>query len=188
MAWLQGLSVSCLLMAGFAFPRSYRAEAGNPLWNHYRCADGKWLSVGAIEPAFYANLCRALGCERFVGNQNDDALQEEIRAAFREAFERRTRDEWIAELAPNDTCVAPVYTMSEIANDAHLRTRGVFATAHEAEHGAFEQVGAVLAGGPRDVPVHEVRDADRTDTTELLAAAGLGADEIGALRSAGAIE
>jgi crotonobetainyl-CoA:carnitine CoA-transferase CaiB-like acyl-CoA transferase len=72
--------------------------------------------------------------------------------------------------------------------DPHLRARGVFARAHDAEHGEFEQVGAVLAGGAREVPVHEVRDAEATDTAELLAGAGMGAAEIEALRSAGAIE
>src|SRR5207302_1354649 len=64
----------------------------------YECADGRWISVGAIEPQFFANLCRALGCEDLEPSQMDDARQDEIRSAFREAFRRKARDEWVAEL------------------------------------------------------------------------------------------
>ncbi len=55
----------------------------------YRCADGEWLAVGAIEPHFYANLCRALGCEQWLEHQTDDAVQDAIRADFRAAFATR---------------------------------------------------------------------------------------------------
>jgi alpha-methylacyl-CoA racemase len=74
----------------------------------YPARDGKWLAVGAIEPAFFANLCNALGLEQWIPHQQDDARQEEIRADFRKAFARRDRDEWVTELAPRSTCVAPV--------------------------------------------------------------------------------
>jgi alpha-methylacyl-CoA racemase len=115
----------------------------------YECADGKWLSVGAIEPQFFANLCRALGREELAPSQMDDARQDEIRAAFREAFSERARDEWVAELAPIDTCVAPVLSIAEVTQDAHLNARGAFVDAEHLEHGAFRQVGPVLAGGTR---------------------------------------
>src|SRR5438874_9241208 len=46
----------------------------------YQCADGMWLTVAAIEPRFWANLCRAVGLERWTEHQTDDAVQEEIRA------------------------------------------------------------------------------------------------------------
>jgi alpha-methylacyl-CoA racemase len=115
----------------------------------YECADGKWLSVGAIEPAFFANLCKALGHGELAEHQMDDERQDDIRAAFAEAFARRPRDEWVAELAPANTCVAPVLSIAEVARDAHLRARGAFVDASHPEHGTFEQVGPVLAGAPR---------------------------------------
>ena len=69
-------------------------------YDTYACADGKWLAVGAIEPAFYRNLCQALGCERWLEHQLDDAVQDQIRADFREAFlgERCLLDEGFVEL------------------------------------------------------------------------------------------
>ena len=53
MIWLQGLSVAARLMMGFAIPRMPRKYASNPLWNHYRCGDGKWICLGMLQPDRY---------------------------------------------------------------------------------------------------------------------------------------
>ncbi|MFN7951508.1 MAG: CaiB/BaiF CoA-transferase family protein [bacterium] len=154
----------------------------------YRCRDDRWISVGAIEPAFFANLCRALGCETWIPHQLDDARQDEIRAAFGAAFATRERDAWIAELAPKDTCVAPVSTIPEVASDPQFAARGAFTDAEHPKRGSFRQVSEVLAGRRAALPTHTVRSATETDTAALLAAAGLPSDRIEALRQAGAIE
>jgi alpha-methylacyl-CoA racemase len=74
----------------------------------YPTGDGGWLAVGAIEPGFWANLCRLLGLERWIDHQSDDDVQEDIRADLRAVLATRGRDEWVAMLADADTCVAPV--------------------------------------------------------------------------------
>jgi len=154
----------------------------------YEAGDGKWLSVAAIEPAFYANLCRALGCEQWLEHQHEDAAQDAIRADFAAAFRTRDRDAWVAELGPADCCVAPVYAVSELARDPHLTARGAFAEAKDAEHGTFRQTGAVLAGARRDGPVHEVAAPDHTDTDAVLREAGVSDETIASLRAAGVVE
>src|SRR5438270_9611358 len=60
----------------------------------YGCSDGKWLTVAAIEPRFWANLCRSVGLEKWVDHQTDDELQGEIRGELEAIFRMRTRDEW----------------------------------------------------------------------------------------------
>ena len=154
----------------------------------YRTRDGKWLSLAAIEPAFFANLCKALGLERWIPYQLDDARQEEIRAALRKAFAERDRDDWIAELAPADTCVAPVYSVPELVDDPHLLARKVFLEAKHPEHGGFRQVGPVLAGGRREQPAHRVRSEAETDTDALLREVGMTKQQIEELRHAGVVE
>ena len=156
-------------------------------YDTYEAADGKWLAVGAIEPHFYANLCKALDCEDWLERQLDDEVQEDIRADFRAAFSKRTRDEWVADLSPNDTCVAPVYTIAELAADTHLQARGAFCEARHPENPSFRQLAPVLAGmkqpdGPVDALV-----ASETDTDELLREAGLSAREIQDLRADGVV-
>lgn len=153
----------------------------------YRTRDDRWLAVGAIEPAFFANLCRALGLEQWIPQQRDATRQEEIRAAFREAFATRDRDDWVRELAGRDTCVAPVYSIEEVTRDPHLESRGVFVEARHAGRGTFRQLGPVLAGTDRTRRSYEVRDASATDTEELLRSAGLGSEEIAEMRSAGVV-
>jgi alpha-methylacyl-CoA racemase len=154
----------------------------------YAARDGKWLAVAAIEPAFFANLCRALGLERWVEHQMNDARQAEIRADLRTTFAGRDRDDWVRELASKDTCVAPVNSIAELVEDEGYAARSVFAAAQHAEHGEFRQVGAVLAGAPRNLPVHRVRDAGDMDTDEVLLAAGMRREEIDELRNDGIVE
>jgi alpha-methylacyl-CoA racemase len=156
-------------------------------YDTYPAGDGKWLSVGAIEPGFYANLCKALDCEKWISHQLDDAVQDEIRRDFRAAFRKKDRDEWAAELGPGDCCVAPVLSMPEIARDPHLVGRGAFSEARHPEHGVFRQVAPVLAGmNPVDGPV-AVRPSSQTDTEELLREAGLPAEEFEKLKSKGIV-
>ena len=112
----------------------------------YGCADGQWLSVAAIEPRFWANLCRLLGLEKWADHQTDDEVQDDIRADLGKVFRTRPRDEWVAELGPADTCVAPVLSVAEVVNDSQYAARGAFVDATDDEHGTFRQVGYVLAG------------------------------------------
>jgi alpha-methylacyl-CoA racemase len=80
-----------------------------PWYSVYEAADGKFVSVGAIEPWFYENLCRLLECEEYVTEQYaDGARREEIFESFRRIFKTRPRDEWVSLLMPAETCVAPV--------------------------------------------------------------------------------
>lgn len=156
-------------------------------YDTYACADGKWLAVGAIEPQFYANLCKGIGCERWLEHQNDDSVQEQVRADFAAAFASRTRDEWVTDLAGADACLSPVYEIKELVKDPQFRARGAFAGAEHPGEGSFEQVAPVLAGQTRkDGPIL-AGDATRSDTEALLLDAGLGADQIAALRERGAI-
>ena len=154
----------------------------------YRARDGGWLTVAAIEPAFFANLCKALGLEEWIPFQTDDARQDEIRSAFRAAFARRDRDEWIAELAPASTCVAPVYSIPELVEDPQFASRNAFVEAEHPERGPFRQLGPVLAGGEREQSLHRVRPSDETDSDELLRAAGMSEPEIERLRCDGVVE
>ena len=79
----------------------------------YACADGKYLSVAAIEPAFWANLCRALGLDRFIDAQTDDELQDQVRAALAAVLASTDRGRvGTAAPVPTDCCVAPVNRVS----------------------------------------------------------------------------
>ncbi len=151
----------------------------------YPCGDGEWIAVGAIEPHFYANLCRALGCEQWIAHQNDDAVQDQIRADFRATLGTKPRDEWVAILGPADTCVSEVATVPAVTTDDHFRARDLFVTAQRPGGGSFEQVGWLLAGADRDQPGPTVREPAFDDTEAVLADAGFTPAEIATLHDGG---
>jgi alpha-methylacyl-CoA racemase len=156
-------------------------------YDTYEAGDGKWLTVAAIEPRFWANLCQALGLEGWVGHQTDDAVQAQIRAELRAVLATRTRDEWISQLSAADTCVAPVLSVPEVVDDAQLVARGAFVKATHPEHGTFAQVGPTLAGMVRPTDPYAVRPTTVTDTDELLAGAGVTPARCAELRQAGVV-
>ena len=94
----------------------------------------------------------------------------------------------MAELAPKNTCVAPVYSIPELIDDPHFRARQVFARAEHPEHGSFRQVGPVLAGSERAESTHRLRSDQATDTSELLREVGMSGPEIEKLLGDGVIE
>lgn len=154
----------------------------------YAAKDGKQLTIAAIEPHFFRNLCRLLELDEFADGQYDEQRQDAMRAAFAARFLDRRRDEWVALLADRDTCVAPVLSLSEVAAHAQFRSRRAFVRAEHPEQGVFGQLGPTLAGTERDRPPHRVAPAGATDADAILAEAGHTADEIAWLRAGGHIE
>src|SRR5262245_4423592 len=103
-----------------------------PHWySTYRCADGRFISVGSLEPKFYAILLGKLGLDQdplFV-NGYDSGRWPEAKQRFGELFAQRTRDEWCALLEGTDACFAPVLDPDEAAKHPHMIARGVYAYA-----------------------------------------------------------
>jgi alpha-methylacyl-CoA racemase len=145
------------------------------------------VTVAAIEPRFWANLCELLGFPQWAGHQEDDAVQDKIREDLRATFVTRTRDEWTALLSASDTCVAPVQTVPEVVADEQFVARGDYVDAHHAAHGDFRQVGPVFAGMEQPPAPYEARDATVTDTDALLRAVGMSDAELAELHEAGAV-
>ncbi|HVC71980.1 MAG TPA: CoA transferase [Acidimicrobiales bacterium] len=186
--WLMSLAVDEHLATGSEPGPGHDVLTGRyACYDTYRAADGRWLAVAAIEAKFFANLCRALACEQWIDRQYDDDAQEELRAAMATAFAGRDRDTWVALLSGDDTCVAPVQAVSEIAHDPQFLDRAAVVEAKDTDGRIFCQVGAVLAGmSPVPTPV-VVRPPAVTDTDDLLAAAGLDPTRIAELRREGVL-
>ncbi len=130
MMWLQGLSLSMLCMAGVAFPRSFRAQAGNPLWNHYACSDGKWLALAMLQPdRYWADFARAIDRpelaedERFAEMGARAANREECIGILDEAFASAPRDEWLERLrdAPGDFIFTRVNSVADLPEDPQVQ-------------------------------------------------------------------
>ena len=97
-------------------------DGGAPFYDTYRCADGGYLAVGAIEPQFWAIVVDVLGLDD-VPDQLDEGRWPELRSRVAAVIATRDRDEWAAMFAPLDACVSPVLTMGEAMRHPHICAR-----------------------------------------------------------------
>ncbi len=115
-------------------------------YNVYACRDGKYLSVGAFEPWFWAKLCGLLGVEEFAERQHPDSeaeAREQIRK-LGEVFGTKDRDEWTELLMFEDTCVTPVLSLDEVMVDRNHRGRGAILAGSDLGEGFDDQVGMLF--------------------------------------------
>ena len=150
-----------------------------PAWT----SDGKFGSLGSLEPQFYAELIQRLGLEGDdLPNQMDRNGWGTLRDKFTALFKTKTRDEWDAVLAGSDACYAPVLTMSEATDNEHIKARNTII-----DRGGVPQP-APAPRFSRTEPTIE-RDAPwpGQHTDEALGAWGVDPDEVAKLRETGAI-
>ncbi len=159
-------------------------DTGAPFYDVYECSDGEFISLGSIEPQFYAELLRlsGLGEQADLPNQNDRTQWPAMKQRVAELMKSKTRDEWSAIMEHSDVCFAPVLSMEEAA--AHP---------HNVERGTFVQVGGMTQAAPaprfsRTSPVVQgPASHPGADTDGVLADYGYDADTIAKLRDVGAI-
>ncbi|WCE66930.1 CaiB/BaiF CoA-transferase family protein [Sulfitobacter faviae] len=100
-------------------------DGAAPFYRCYTCADGKFISVGALEPQFYAILLEKLGLPaELAESQNDRTTWEARIAEFSAIFVTRARDDWAAHFDGSDACVAPVLSFSEAPDHPQMAARG----------------------------------------------------------------
>jgi alpha-methylacyl-CoA racemase len=106
-------------------PGTNLLDGGAPFYDVYRCSDGRYVAVGALEPQFYRALLRGLGLgDRELPAQMDRAGWPVLRSLFRETFAAHPRDHWTDVFDGTDACVTPVLTAEEAAAHPHLVARG----------------------------------------------------------------
>lgn len=159
-----------------------------PCYRVYPAADG-WVAVGALEPQFWRNLCDVLERPDLV----DDAFamgerRAEVIASLEALFARRSRAEWMELFEGRDACMSPVNDIAEAFADPQLRHRGMVVEAEVPGTGRWSHVGDPigLGGGPDNI-VRRPPPGLGEHTEEVLRDCGIGADDIGRLRAAGAI-
>ncbi|MGB5112993.1 MAG: CaiB/BaiF CoA-transferase family protein [Mycobacterium sp.] len=147
-----------------------------PFYDCYRTADGQWLSVAALEPKFFVNLCTALGRPDLVSAHADESRWGELRTAFEEIFSAASLGDWLARLDEVDTAVAPVRSLPDAF--AAAQRRGVL--------DASGMVGPLPRMSAWKPTTGSVVTRPGQHTREILDEIGLSPDEIETLLAAGA--
>jgi alpha-methylacyl-CoA racemase len=110
----------------------------SPFYDVFECSDGRFITIGALEPKFYALLLEKLGLGDVDPRGQYDANQwPALKERFRALFKQRPRDEWRGLLEGTDVCFAPVLTAAEAARHPHNLARGNFVERAGAVYGAI---------------------------------------------------
>jgi crotonobetainyl-CoA:carnitine CoA-transferase CaiB-like acyl-CoA transferase len=147
---------------------------GYPCYRIYACADGKELTVGALEAPFWREICAALNRPDLAETQYDPAAVD----LWVKLFAGRSRDAWLALFAGRDTCIGPVNDLAEATLDPQLTHREMVVELEHPELGALKQVGLPIKLRERPGGLRRPAPVLGEATRERLEAVGYSEDEI----------
>ena len=171
-------------------------QGAYPYYAVYETKDGKYITIGCLEPHFWENLCRLLGREDYIPYHFDmshflykpeDKKWGEISSYLKEVFLTKTRDEWFELLIQNDIPAGKVYTLDEVFTDPQVLHRQMVIEVEHPSLGKVKQVG--IAPKLSDTPgkVRSLSPLLGEHTDEVLQELGYSQEEIETLRQEGAI-
>jgi crotonobetainyl-CoA:carnitine CoA-transferase CaiB-like acyl-CoA transferase len=178
-------------LAGVAEPQpdEFYLSGALPGYNVYETADGRNVTLGALEPKFWAEFCRRIGRDDLIEKHIPTTAEERAAtmAALATLFKTKTRDEWVAELGDADVCLGPVNSLEEALADPQVQARD---TVFPADYGDGD-VGAralrttpLLSDAPIEMRLGMPKLGEHTEAA--LTQAGYSAEEIAALLAQGA--
>ena len=158
-------------------------DTGASFYDVFETSDGKHVSIGSIEPQFYAEMLRLTGLDaEDLPAQMDRSTWPAMKERFAEVFATKTRDEWCEIMDATDVCFAPVLSLQEAPQHPHSQARGSFieidGVTQPAPAPRFSRTETAVQRPPSHPGQH---------TEEVLAEWGFDADRIGALKTAGAV-
>lgn len=156
-------------------------DGGAPYYRCYTCSDGKYLSVGCIEPQFFTEFLKLAELDEGLSKgQNDKSQWPELHALFEETIAKKSRDEWACIFEGSDACVAPVLDFEEAAKYSHNVERNAFVTQNN-----VTQTSPAPRFSRSKTPLPKAAKQTGQEAELILKAAGLSEAEIKALASDG---
>ncbi|MGI9597600.1 MAG: CaiB/BaiF CoA transferase family protein, partial [Acidimicrobiales bacterium] len=159
-------------------------DTGAPFYDVYECSDGNYISIGSIEPQFYAELMELSG----LGQAEDFPRQMErsqwpaMKERVAEVFKGKTRDEWCEIMEHSDVCFAPVLTMEEATEHPHNVERNTFV-----EYGGMTQAAPAPRFSRTSPELTRPAPHGGQHTDEILAGFGFDAEDIAKLHQTDAV-
>ncbi len=194
---LQGLNVVARTIMGKEFPRNTRANAYNPLWNHYRCADDKWISLAMLQPdRYWKDFCEVIGKPELIEDPRFAEVKARgknaaaVVAIFDEVFATRPRDEWMSVLkgSRGDFIYTIVNSVTDLPDDPQVRANDYVVDYDHPALGSVTLLGmpVKLGATPGEPRGHAPELGEHTELllTEML---GYTWDDVARLRDANVI-
>jgi alpha-methylacyl-CoA racemase len=167
---LNTMTAAFLASGGFKEERvSNLLDGGVPYYDLYETSDGKHMSVGALEPQFYAELVRLLGIEDTAPDRYDAAQADALRTLITDTFRQRTQAEWVKVFEGTDACVAGIIPLTEAAEHPHIKARGTLV-----EQDGFLQPAPAPRFSRTPSSIGRLAESAGESTREALTAWGIG--------------
>jgi crotonobetainyl-CoA:carnitine CoA-transferase CaiB-like acyl-CoA transferase len=160
---------------------------GAPFYGVYEAKDGKYVSIGALEPWFYSNLCELLERPDLLPYEWDIMKWGELSEEFRKIFKTKTRDEWVELLRKKDVCVAPVNTVDETFKDPQVLHRKMLIELDNPRLGKVKQVGIGIKMSDTPGKVRAIAPKAGQHTDDILKGLGYDKKEVAKLKESGAV-
>ena len=158
-------------------------DGATHFYNVYETSDGKYVSIGSIEPQFYAELLVRLGLsDEDLPGQLDAASWAPMRERFAGVFRTKTRDAWCEIMEGSDVCFAPVLSLEEAPEHAHMKARGAFIEIAGVKQPAPAPRFSRTPGEVRCPPC-----VPGNDTVAILEEAGFSREEVAQLEGEGVV-
>jgi alpha-methylacyl-CoA racemase len=158
-------------------------DGGAHFYDCYETQDGKYVSIGSIEPQFYRELLEKTGLAgEDLPHQMDRSGWPKLKERLAAVFKTKTRDQWCEIMEGSDVCFAPVLSLTEAPEHPHLRARGTFVDVDGAQ-----QPGPAPRFSRTPGRIERLGPHPGEHTDAALEAWGFAGEEVSALRDAGAI-
>jgi len=158
-----------------------------PNYNVYLTKDEKFITIGSLEPWFFANLCRALGREDYIEHEFNREKHPEIQRFLAQTFRTKTRDEWFDLLSKTDICVGKMLTLAEVPDDPQVKARQMIVELDGPDGLKVRQIGVSVKLSDTPGSIRTLAPQLGQHTDEVLTNLGYAKEEIERWRADGSI-
>ncbi|PKN62860.1 MAG: CoA transferase [Deltaproteobacteria bacterium HGW-Deltaproteobacteria-15] len=189
-----GFILAAPAILGQEFPREKRAEAGNPVYCHYCCSDGKWLAIAHLDPnRYWPKICKALEMEDLVDDPRFNSIEargrnaKQLVAILDAKFATKPREEWMKILKEAECIFTPIQSLTEVTKDPQACANEYFINVEHPGWGKLKMVGFPWNFSETPASYHRPAPGLGEHTDEVLLEAGYTGEEIDSFRKEGAI-
>ena len=194
---LTGAVLGGYFQSGVA-PKRGESDLGGayPYYNVYQTKDGKYITLGCLEPWLWENLCRAIDKKEFIPfnmtrerlpKEADDKKSEEITSYLRQLFLTKSRDEWFKLLSEKDVPIGKVYSLDEVFADPQVLHREMVIEAEHPDGGKVKQVGIAVKLSDTPGEIRSLPPSTGEHTDEIMTGLGYSEQRISELHQKGVV-
>lgn len=160
---------------------------GGTFYDYYQTSDGRYLSVGSLEPKFFSGLCQLLELEHLLPLANNTAAQQQIKDSFTQSFKQKTYDQWQAIFISLDLCVEPVLNLKEASEHPQIVARNMVVDVPHSKTGMQKQLACPIKFSMHQTHYEQAGGDIGVDGKQVLTQLGFSNSKITTLKKNGVV-